>query len=79
VAAAVLVARRLGAVRSAALVLAGIGVAGVVGLTRIYLGAHYWSDVAGGWGLGLGVFGTLGAVAVLVAHIRQNALEPPRR
>jgi membrane-associated phospholipid phosphatase len=49
-----------------------IGISAVVGLSRIYLRNHFWSDVAGGWGLGYGTFGLLAAVALVVAHIRQN-------
>ena len=47
-------------------------VAAAVGLSRIYLRVHYWSDVAGGWGLGFAVFGALAAGVLVVTHIRQN-------
>jgi undecaprenyl-diphosphatase len=50
-----------------------------VGLSRIYLRAHYWSDVAGGWGIGVGIFGLLAAIAMIVTHIRHNDAEPDRR
>jgi undecaprenyl-diphosphatase len=33
---------------------AGVALAVLVGLTRIWLGVHYLSDVLGGWALGLG-------------------------
>jgi undecaprenyl-diphosphatase len=70
---AVIAARVMpGLVRKAALVLAAVALAALVGLTRIYLRAHFWSDVVGGWALGLGVFGAVAAVALLVSHIRQN-------
>ena len=52
--------------------LAAIVVAAVIGLTRVYLRAHYWSDVVGGWALGAGVFGAVAAIALLVSYIRQN-------
>jgi Na+/glutamate symporter len=42
---------------------------------------HYWSDVAGGWGIGGGIFATLTAVALIVEYIRHNGgrrePEPP--
>lgn len=56
----------------AAVVAAALGITAFVGLSRIYLGVHYWSDVAGGWGLGLGTFALCGSAALLVAHIRHN-------
>jgi membrane-associated phospholipid phosphatase len=61
-----------------ALVLGSIVVVAVVGLSRLYLHAHYWSDVAGGWGLGFGVFGACAVVGLIVAYIRQNEI-PSRR
>jgi undecaprenyl-diphosphatase len=52
-----------------------IVLAAAVGLSRIYLRVHYWSDVAGGWGLGVGIFGLLAAIAMLVHHFRHNEHE----
>jgi undecaprenyl-diphosphatase len=73
VAMAIVVARLLpGLASRAALVVAAIAVAAVVGVTRVYLRAHYWSDVVGGWALGAGVFGAVAALALLVSYIRQN-------
>lgn len=73
VAAAVVVARVLpGFARGAALLLAAVAVAAAIGLSRIYLQVHYWSDVVGGWGLGAAVFGLCTVVALVVAHVRQN-------
>jgi undecaprenyl-diphosphatase len=73
VAMAVIAARLLpGFASRAMLVLAAIAVAGVVGVTRVYLRAHYWSDVVGGWALGAGVFGAVAALALLVSYIRHN-------
>jgi membrane protein DedA with SNARE-associated domain/membrane-associated phospholipid phosphatase len=78
---ALIAARVLPGIASrAALVLASLAVVAVVGLSRVYLHAHYWSDVVGGWGLGFGIFGAFGAIALLVAHIRQNVRgSTPRR
>ena len=81
IAVAVLLTRRLGLAGYAALVTGAIVVAAAVGLSRIYLRAHYWSDVAGGWGIGVGIFALLTAMALVVDHIRHNggerAPEPP--
>jgi undecaprenyl-diphosphatase len=73
VAVAVVVARALPGIASrTALVGIGLAVAAVVGLTRVYLGAHYWSDVAGGWALGAGVLGACAVAALVVTHFRNN-------
>jgi membrane-associated phospholipid phosphatase len=78
IAVALVFTRRLGLV-SAALVTGAIVLAGAIGLSRIYLRAHYWSDVAGGWGLGVGIFGVLATIAMLVQHMRQNDRERAAR
>jgi membrane protein DedA with SNARE-associated domain/membrane-associated phospholipid phosphatase len=75
IAAAVVFTRRLGLVSGAALVIGAIVLAAAVGLSRIYLRVHYWSDVAGGWGLGVGIFALLAAIAMLVQHMRHNGGE----
>jgi membrane protein DedA with SNARE-associated domain/membrane-associated phospholipid phosphatase len=49
-----------------------IGVA--VGLSRVYLRVHYLSDVGGGWGLGATVFALCGMVALVIGHVRNNAV-----
>jgi membrane protein DedA with SNARE-associated domain/membrane-associated phospholipid phosphatase len=72
VACALMVTRRLRLV-GAALVTVAVVLAVAIGLSRIYLHAHLWSDVVAGWGLGIGVFGLLGALAMIVDHIRHNA------
>jgi undecaprenyl-diphosphatase len=59
-------------VSRAAFVLAAVAVAAVIGVSRVYLNTHYWSDVVGGWALGAGVFGGVAAIALLVSYIRQN-------
>jgi membrane protein DedA with SNARE-associated domain/membrane-associated phospholipid phosphatase len=71
VAAALMFTRRLRLV-GAALVTAAVVLAAAVGLSRIYLRAHLWSDVAGGWGLGVGIFGLLAVIVMIVEHMRHN-------
>lgn len=58
--------------RRGALVAAGIAIALVVGITRIYLRVHWWSDVLGGWALGTAVFAALAVIALAVDAVRQN-------
>src|SRR5215216_1299077 len=72
VAAAVVLTRRLRLVTSGVLVFVALGIAAAVGVTRVYLREHWWSDVAGGWGLGAALFALLGAIALVVEHIRHN-------
>jgi len=54
------------------LVLIGIALTAAIGLTRVYLGVHYLSDVSGGWALGVAAFSGCATVAVAVSHLRQN-------
>jgi membrane protein DedA with SNARE-associated domain/membrane-associated phospholipid phosphatase len=56
----------------AGLLIAGLVVALVVGLTRIYLRAHWFSDVAGGWGLAAACFALAGLVALVVGYVRED-------
>ena len=55
-----------------ALVVAGLLLAVAIGLSRVYLGVHYMSDVSGGWALGVAILALLSAIVVVVVHIRQN-------
>jgi undecaprenyl-diphosphatase len=60
-----------------AVVTIAIAIAVVVGITRVYLRAHYLSDVNGGFGLAATIFGLCGLVALVAGHVRQNG-EPQR-
>jgi undecaprenyl-diphosphatase len=72
VAAAVVLTRRLRLVTSGTLVFVALAIAAAVGVTRVYLRAHWGSDVGGGWGVGAAVFTVLGAIVLVVDHIRHN-------
>ena len=78
---ALIFTRRLGLAANAALVTIAIVLAIAIGLSRIYLRTHYWSDVAAGWGIGSGIFASLAAIAIVVNYVRHNGRrherEPP--
>jgi membrane-associated phospholipid phosphatase len=63
---------RPGIPNASALIVAGVAVTAAVGLSRVYLGVHYLSDVAGGWALGVSAFAGCAAVAMVIWHIRHN-------
>ena len=50
----------------------GLAIVLIVGLTRVYLRAHYLTDVLGGWGLGVAAFAGCSLVMLAVARLRQN-------
>jgi len=56
----------------ATLLIVGLALAVVVGLTRIYLRAHWFSDVAGGWGLGAMCFSLAGMAALIAGYLRAS-------
>ena len=72
---------RPGMAGGTALLILGIALAALVGLSRVYLRVHYLSDVSAGWALGVAAFAACGAVAMIVTHLRQNASRdaPPAR
>ena len=61
-------------VHRAAFVLAAIILAGLIGLSRIYLRVHNLSDVVGGWALGSAIFAICGMTALIVSFMRQNGV-----
>jgi membrane protein DedA with SNARE-associated domain/membrane-associated phospholipid phosphatase len=72
---------RPGMAGGTALIVLGIALAALVGLSRVYLRVHYLSDVSAGWALGVAAFAACGVVAMIVTHLRQNASRdaPPAR
>lgn len=58
--------------RSTALVLSGLALTALVGLSRVYLEVHYLSDVTGGWALGAFLFAFFAAVALITTQLRKN-------
>ena len=64
--------------RAGALVVAaGIALTALIGLSRVYLGVHYMSDVNAGWALGAAAFSLCAAVALVVTTMR--SMRRPRR
>ena len=58
--------------RTTAVVLTGLALTIVVGLSRVYLNVHYFSDVSGGWALGAACFSFCAMVGLVVSGVRQN-------
>ncbi len=63
---------RVGMTRGALVVAAGIAITGLIGLSRVYLGVHYMSDVSAGWALGAASFSFFAAIALVISTVRQN-------
>ncbi len=59
------------------LIVLGLALTAAIGLSRVYLGLHYLSDVNAGWGLGVSAFAACGALALAASHLRQNARDAP--
>ncbi len=63
---------RVGMARGALVVAAGIALTALIGLSRVYLGVHYMSDVSAGWALGAAAFSLCAAVALVVTTMRST-------
>jgi membrane-associated phospholipid phosphatase len=68
----VVVRLRPGISRGTLIVAAGISLAALIGLSRVYLGVHYLSDVNAGWALGASSFALCAAIALIVTRLRDN-------
>jgi undecaprenyl-diphosphatase len=64
------------AIRIAAVTVAVVLVI-VVGATRIYLRAHYLTDVLGGAGLALAIWSLVGVLALVAGRVRHNVASKP--
>jgi len=63
---------RPGLAHATALVTIGAMLTAAIGLSRVYLGVHYLSDVSAGWALGVCAFAGCAALAMIFTHLRQN-------
>ena len=64
------------AVRFAAVTVA-VGLVVVVGLTRVYLSVHHFTDVLGGAALGVALWSLVGVLALIAGYVRHNG-DPDR-
>ncbi|HEY4093973.1 MAG TPA: phosphatase PAP2 family protein, partial [Baekduia sp.] len=70
--ATVLVRTLPGLGRTTAIVIAAAVLAVAIAATRVYLRAHYLSDVVGGAGVAVAIFALCGMGGLVVAHLRHN-------
>jgi undecaprenyl-diphosphatase len=63
---------RPGMARATAVVVTGIVLTALVGLSRVYLNVHYLSDVNAGWALGAAAFSFCALVGLVVSQVRHN-------
>ena len=55
-----------------ALVTVAVAIAAFVGASRIYLRAHYLSDVIGGFALGTAIYALVGVVTIVIGAVRNT-------
>jgi membrane protein DedA with SNARE-associated domain/membrane-associated phospholipid phosphatase len=65
---------RPGMARGTAVIATGLALTALVGLSRVYLGVHYLSDVNAGWALGAAAFSLCAAVSLVISTLRQNGV-----
>jgi undecaprenyl-diphosphatase len=68
---------RVGMARGALVVAGGVALTALIGLSRVYLGVHYMSDVSAGWALGAAAFSLCAAVALVATTMR--SMRAPHR
>jgi membrane protein DedA with SNARE-associated domain/membrane-associated phospholipid phosphatase len=68
----IVVRLRPGMARATLVVVVGIVLTALVGLSRVYLNVHYLSDVSGGWALGAAAFSICAAIGLVVSQLRHN-------
>jgi membrane protein DedA with SNARE-associated domain/membrane-associated phospholipid phosphatase len=68
----IVVRLRPGMARATLVVIAGLALTILVGLSRVYLSVHYLSDVSGGWALGAACFSICAAIGLVVSQLRHN-------
>jgi membrane protein DedA with SNARE-associated domain/membrane-associated phospholipid phosphatase len=68
----IVVRLRRGLTRATLVVVAGIVLTALVGLSRVYLNVHYLSDVSAGWALGAACFSICAAIGLVVSQLRHN-------
>jgi undecaprenyl-diphosphatase len=66
-----------GWIRRAADVTVATGLVALVCATRVYLGAHWLTDVLGGVALGAAIWCAVGAATVAAGHVRHNGARRP--
>jgi undecaprenyl-diphosphatase len=68
----IVVRLRPGMARATLVVVAGIVLTALVGLSRVYQNVHYLSDVSSGWALGAAAFSICAAIGLVVSQLRHN-------